>query len=170
MTYKEYKELTNMDRLRYPEKSFFKLWLFNGCFRLIHRYRIVCFLRAKRCLFLAYCVERYLYNRLCGRLGCNIPSSVKIGGGFKIDHANGVIINSKAIIGNNCSVKSGVVIGSNDSGVPVIGNDVLIGVHALLIGGIKIGNRAKIGAGAIVVHDVKDGATMICEPAHVKGE
>lgn len=169
MNYGEYKQLVKSDRNRYNTNiSHLKLFLMNPCYRITVRYRKCKFYEEKKMARLLWFFERYIYNRTCIKYGCDIPSHVEIGSGFRMDHPQGVVINSKAKIGNNFTVKSGAVIGKNEKGVPVIGNNVLLGVHALVIGNITIGDNADIGAGAIVTHDVPENAVVVCEAAKVK--
>lgn len=80
---------------------------------------------------------------------------------------NGIIVSHNAKVGKNCTIFHQVTIGEGKNGAPEIGDNVLIGAGAKLIGGIKIGNNVKIGAGCIVVKDVPDGATVVCEEAKV---
>lgn len=167
MQYVEYKKIVKADKQRYEEKNHIKLFLFNPCYRISIHYRRCKYLSTHKTLWLLYQLERYLYNRCCVKYGCDIPSHVDIGPGFRMDHPHGVVINSKAIIGSNFTIKSGAIIGANNHGVPVIGDNVLVGVHALIIGNIRIGNNVDIGAGAIIVHDVPENAVMVCDAAHI---
>lgn len=101
---------------------------------------------------------------------CDIPYQVKIGNNCKFAHnALGVVIHPEVEIGDNCSIGQNVTIGGRSGKpiVPKIGNDVLIGAHALILGPITIGDRAKIGAGAIVVKDVPNDAVVIPEASKI---
>lgn len=170
MRFGEYKELIRRDRERYGDNTkHWKLYLFNPCYRISVHYRRCKYYETHKGLILLYLLERFIYNRQCTKYGCDIPSHVSIGAGFRMDHPHGVVINSKAIIGSNFTIKSGAVIGANDKGVPVIGDNVLVGVHALVIGNVNIEDNAKIGAGAIVVHNVPAGATVVCNSAQIRG-
>ena len=92
-----------------------------------------------------------------------------IKGGFCLIHGFGTVINSNSHIGKNCIVLHGVTIGEDwKGGTPVIGDDVFIGCSATIIGKVHIGNRVKIGAGAIVVDDIPDDATVISPKATIK--
>lgn len=82
---------------------------------------------------------------------------------------NGIIIAGEATIGSNCTIYHQVTIGNNGRGVPVIGNDVLIGAGAKIMGPVHIGNGVKIGANAVVVTDVPDGCTVVCDKARIIG-
>ena len=166
MKYKEYKEKLEKDRLRYGEAGHIKLYIKNAGYKIVTNLRRCEYLRGKKIFFPIYQLQRVKYHRLCVKYGCDIPSHVKIGAGFKLDHPVGVVINSKAIIGENFNIKSGAVIGKTEKGVAKIGDNVMVGVHALIIGNVTIGDDAKIGAGAIVTHDAGEGATVISPCAH----
>lgn len=169
MNYEEYKRLVKSDRDRYGTSiSHWKLFLMNPCYRITVRYRKCKFYEDKKITRGLWFFERFLYNSTCTKYGCDIPSHVDIGPGFRMDHPHGVVINSKTKIGSNFTIKSGAVIGANDRGVPTIGNNVLVGVHALLIGNIVVEDNSEIGAGAIVTHDVPKGAIVVCEAAKVR--
>ena len=92
----------------------------------------------------------------------------RIGSGIRVFHKSGCTINAYSI-GQNFSCGQGTTIGIgkeiNGRNCPVIGNNVWVGVNATLIGGITIGDNATIGAGSVVVHDVRRGATVVGNPA-----
>ena len=88
-------------------------------------------------------------------------------GGWKLLHSWGVVINSKAQIGENFSIMTGALVGASPHGVPRIGNDVFVGAHAIVLGDIVIGDNVQIGAGAIVTHDVPDNAVIVGDAAHI---
>lgn len=73
----------------------------------------------------------------------------------------GIIVSHNAIIGNNVTIFHRVTIGEGDEGAPKIGNNVLIGAGATILGNVKIGNNVKIGAGCIVTKDIPDNATVV---------
>lgn len=76
---------------------------------------------------------------------------------------NGIVISHNAIVGAHCTIFHQVTIGEGKNGAPTIGNNVMIGAGAKLIGGIHIGDNVKIGAGCIVTEDVPSGATVVME-------
>ncbi len=99
--------------------------------------------------------------------GLEIQPDVEIGGGFYIAHPIGSAIHAKRI-GNNCTILHSVTIGMrNEWTFPDIGDNVFIGAGARILGGIRIANNAVIGANAVVIHDVPDGATVVGVPAKV---
>lgn len=102
--------------------------------------------------------------------GISIPSSAKIGKGFYVGHFGGIVLHSDVVMGENCSIGPGVLIGTRglgSKGVAVIGNNVYVGVGAKILGKITIGNNVKIGANAVVVTDIPDGATAVGIPAKI---
>ena len=76
---------------------------------------------------------------------------------------NGIVISHHAKIGKNCIINHRVTIGEGNNGAPTIGDNVMIGTGANIIGGITIGNNVKIGAGCIVTKDVPDNATVVMD-------
>ena len=74
---------------------------------------------------------------------------------------NGIIVSHNAVIGSNCTIFHQVTIGEGRDGAPVIGDNVLIGAGAKVIGGIRIGNNVRIGAGCVVMQDVPDNTTVL---------
>jgi serine O-acetyltransferase len=101
--------------------------------------------------------------------GISIPYSATIGHSFYIGHFGNIIINANAIIGNNCNTSQGVTIGvsgrGEKRGVPIIGNNVYIGVNAVIAGKIKIGDSSVIAANSLVVNDVLANTTVLGVPA-----
>ena len=79
----------------------------------------------------------------------------------------GIVLSHNVIIGKNCTIYHQVTIGQGKGGAPVIGDDVIIGAGAKIIGGIRIGNRAKIGAGCVGACDVPDGATVVMDKPRI---
>jgi serine O-acetyltransferase len=103
-----------------------------------------------------------------------IHPGAKIGRHFFIDHGSGVVIGETAEIGDNVLIYQGVVLGGTSlekkKRHPTIGNEVVIGAGAVLLGPIRVGDGAKIGAGSVVIHDVPPEKTVVGVPARVAGE
>lgn len=101
--------------------------------------------------------------------GIEIHPGARIGDRFFIDHGMGVVIGETASIGNNVTIYHDVTLGGTswEKGVrhPQVGDDVIIGAGAQLLGPIHIGAGARIGSNAVVVRDVPAGATMVGVPA-----
>lgn len=103
--------------------------------------------------------------------GIEIHPGATIGRKFFIDHGMGVVIGETASIGDNVTIYHDVTLGGTswDHGIrhPQVGNDVVIGAGAQLLGPIKIGDGARIGSNAVVVKDVPAHATVVGIPGHV---
>ena len=101
--------------------------------------------------------------------GIEIHPGAKIGKNFFIDHGMGVVIGETCEIGNNVLLYQGVTLGGTgkDTGKrhPTIGNNVMIGSGAKVLGPIKVGNNVKIGSGSVVLKDVPDNVTAVGVPA-----
>lgn len=97
--------------------------------------------------------------------GCVIGASANFDQGFVIMHPSGIVINSAVKGGINVTLESGVVIGAEKGYTPVLGDNIFIGAGAKIIGGITVGDGAKVGANAVVVHDVEPGQTVVGIPA-----
>ncbi len=109
----------------------------------------------------------YVQRRLYRRYGLEIVVGADIGGGLYIAHPIGTVIAPQRI-GRNCTIVAAVTIGMrNEWEFPVIGDEVFIGAGARVLGGITVGNRARIGANAVVTRDVPAGATVVGIPARV---
>jgi serine O-acetyltransferase len=98
--------------------------------------------------------------------GADIPVSCEIGGGLLIPHPNGIVIHGDAKIGVNCIIFQQVTIGSRGrQGLPEIAGHVDIGAGAKILGPVRIGAHAKIGANAVVLSDVPGCAIATGIPA-----
>mgnify|MGYP001331458256 CR=1 FL=1 len=120
-------------------------------------------------LFLKFLLRRYQF-----KFGYQIPSQTKIGRGLLIGHFGRIIINSKVVIGENCNINSGTVIGStsrgNRKGAPKIGNNVWIGVNSVVVGNISIGNNVLIAPGSYVNIDIPSNSLVMGNPCTVKNK
>jgi serine O-acetyltransferase len=107
-----------------------------------------------------------LFNKLNAVFSnCIIGRGAEFGPGFVLIHATGVVINGSVRGGSNVYVEHQVTIGAERRESPVIGNDVFIGAGAKIIGSVTIGDGARIGANAVVVHDVPPHTTVVGIPA-----
>jgi serine O-acetyltransferase len=104
--------------------------------------------------------------------GIEIHPAATIGDFFFIDHGAGVVVGETAIIGDRVTLYQGVTLGGMtlDKGKrhPTLGNDVVVGAGAVVLGPITIGDRVRIGANAVVLKDVADDAVMVGIPARPK--
>ncbi len=109
-----------------------------------------------------------LFNKLNAFLcNCIIGRGAEFGPGFVLVHSTGVVINSKVRGGSNVFIEHQVTLGSAWYKSPVVGNNVLFGAGAKVLGGITVGDGARIGANAVVVHDVPPHTTVVGIPARV---
>ena len=103
--------------------------------------------------------------------GIEIHPCAQIGEGFFIDHGMGVVIGETTIIGDNCHLFQGVTLGGTSTKRakrhPTLGNGVVVGAGAKIIGAVNIGDYAKIGAGSVVVTNVPPNATVVGVPGHI---
>ncbi len=116
-------------------------------------------------------VYRILYKFVQIITGIELPCEVPIGRGFVIEHSGGIVVSGFASFGDNCRIRNGVVIGLarvQDPCAPQMGNDVDIGTGAKLLGNIRIGNRVRIGANAVVITDIPDDSIAVGVPTIIK--
>lgn len=103
--------------------------------------------------------------------GIEIHPAAKIGRRFFIDHGMGVVIGETAVIGDDCTLYHGVTLGgtswSKGKRHPTLGNDVVVGAGAKVLGPILLADGARIGSNAVVVKDVPEGATVVGIPGRI---
>ncbi len=103
--------------------------------------------------------------------GIEIHPGAKIGTGLFIDHGMGVVIGETAKVGNDCTLYHGCTLGGTgkDKGKrhPTLGNNVLVGAGAKILGPFKVGDNSMIGANAVVLNEVPEGSTVVGVPGHV---
>ena len=146
--------------------------LFSSGFHAICCYRLNHWLWQKNFKYTA----RFLSQVARFLTGIEIHPGAKIGRGFFIDHGMGVVIGETSEIGNNVTMYHDVTLGGTtvfdkngkvmSKRHPTIGNNVIIGSGAQVLGPIKIGNNVKIGSNAVVVKDVSANQTVVGVPAH----
>ncbi len=111
----------------------------------------------------------YLQSLISKVFGVDIHPAATIGSGVFVDHATGLVIGETAVVGDSVSLMQGVTLGGTGKEQgdrhPKVGNGVLIGAGAKVLGNIKIGKGAKIGAGSVVLRNVKEHCTVVGVPA-----
>jgi serine O-acetyltransferase len=116
-------------------------------------------------------LARAMSQRCAHKTGIEIHPGATIGRRVCIDHGTGIVIGETTEIGNDCIIYQGVTLGGTgkDTGKrhPTIGNGVLIGAGAKVLGPINIGNNVKIASGAVVVKDVDDNCTVVGVPGRI---
>ena len=116
----------------------------------------------------------YLQNRISEAFDVDIHPAARIGKGILIDHGTSVVIGETAVVGDNVSMLHEVTLGGTgkESGDrhPKVGNGVLIGAGAKILGNIRIGENSKIAAGSVVLNEVPPNSTVAGIPAKVVGK
>jgi serine O-acetyltransferase len=116
-------------------------------------------------------LPRFLSNLVRAATGIEIHPAARIGRRFFIDHGMGVLIGETAEIGDDVTLYKGVTLGGTSLGRgkrhPTIGNDVVIGTNASILGAITVGDGARVGAGSVVVRDVPPRATVVGIPGRI---
>ena len=102
--------------------------------------------------------------------GVEIHPAARIGRGLFIDHGAGVVIGETAWVGDDVTIYQGVTLGgtgfARGKRHPTVGNEVMIGAGSALLGPIEVGDRCKIGANSVVIHDVPPNSTVVGNPGH----
>ena len=145
-------------------KSVAEVFLYSSFWALIF-HRVAHKLYRKRLFFLARLISQI--SRFF--TGIEIHPGARIGKNFFIDHGMGVVIGETCVIGDNVLIYQGVTLGGTGKDVgkrhPTIGNNVLIGSGAKVLGPIRIGNNVKVGAGSVVLKNVPSNTTVVGIPA-----
>jgi serine O-acetyltransferase len=143
-------------------KNILKAFFTDGTFAMVV-YRLMQAANAKRLVPLAM-----FFNKLNAVLGrCVIGRGAEFGPRFVIIHSYGVVINSSVRGGSDVKIEHLVTIGAEKDESPELGNNVFIGAGAKIVGAVRIGDNAKIGANAVVTIDVPPDTTAVGIPARI---
>ena len=139
-------------------------------YQAMQAYRIAHFLWTQSQFDLAY----FFQMRVSEIFGVDIHPAAKIGKGIMIDHAHSIVIGETAVVGDNVSMLHSVTLGGTgkeeEDRHPKIGNGVLIGAGAKVLGNIKVGDCSRIAAGSVVLEEVPTCKTVAGIPAKIVGE
>lgn len=143
--------------------------LLKGIYRLIFRpvsrvNQMVCWV-CRGPIWLRLLVSK----RLWSRWQVQISPVARIGDGLLLPHPTGVVVGSGAVIGVGCTLYQQVTLGQSEGGYPTLGDGVIVYAGARIVGSIHVGNRAVIGANAVVTKDVPEDAIAAGVPAKVIG-
>ena len=140
--------------------------LYNGLHAQIY-YRVAHWLYGHKCLFLA----RWVSQRAKRRTGVEIHPAAKIGRRLVIDHGTGIVIGATAEIGDDCLLYQGVTLGgtgaAREKRHPTLGNNVMVGCGAKVLGPFRVGDNVKIAAKSVVLREVPDNCTVVGIPGHI---
>lgn len=142
-------------------KSVLEVMLLYPAFKILVNHRIANFYYRHKMFFLA----RWVSQRGRKKTGIEIHPAATIGKGLFIDHGMGVVIGETAVIGDNCTIYHGVTLGGTGKETgkrhPTVGNNVLIGAGATILGPVTIGDNVMIGADTVVLSDVESNCTVV---------
>lgn len=148
-------------------RNFWEVFFLYPGFKAIMRHRIAHKLHNSGHYFLADRVSKSTRKKY----GIEIHPAAKIGSGVFIDHGMGVVIGETAEIGDNCTIYQGVTLGGTGKHKgkrhPTIGNNVLIGCGAKVLGPFSVGDNSKIAANAVVLQEVPPNCTCVGIPARI---
>lgn len=141
-------------------------WLYNGLHAIIY-YRVAHWLFTHHMKFLGRWVSQIARRRT----GIEIHPAAKIGRRLVIDHGMGIVIGATAEIGDDCLFYQGVTLGGTGAARgkrhPTIGNNVMIGCGAKVLGPFKVGDNARIAANSVVLNEVPANSTVVGVPGRV---
>lgn len=130
------------------------------------------FRRAQNSKGLMLYISRWYFRYYSNKNGLEFSYKTKIGKGLYIGHPYNITINSSVIIGDNCNIHKGVVLGQENrgkrKGTPVIGNCVWIGINSAVVGNVNIGNDVLIAPNSYVNCDVPDHSIVFGNPCIIK--
>jgi serine O-acetyltransferase len=116
-------------------------------------------------------IPRYISEIAMQLTAIDIHPGAEIGSEFFIDHGAGVVIGETTEIGNNCTLYSGVVLGGTslkqEKRHPTLGNNVVVGSGAKILGPVKIGDNVRIGANSVVINDVPPNSVVVGVPGNI---
>ena len=157
----------NIQRKDPAARSVLEVILLYPGFHILVYHRIAHWLYQHKRFFLA----RWVSQSGRHHTGIEIHPGAKIGKCLFIDHGMGIVFGETTEIGDNCTIYHGVTLGGTgkDTGKrhPTLGNNVLIGAGAKVLGPVFIGDNARVGAGSIVLHNLRANCTAVGNPAEV---
>jgi serine O-acetyltransferase len=121
-------------------------------------------------------IFRLMHRGACHNAGIDLPWKTKIAGGFSLTHGWGVVINPNATIGKNVTFFNGVTLGQRDriskdgtrsTEYPIIEDEVWVGPHAMIVGGVVIGKGSRIAGGAFITESIPPYSTVMGNPAAI---
>ena len=116
-----------------------------------------------------YFWARWISQRAARRTGIEIHPGAQLGHGILIDHGSGVVIGETAVVGDNCTIYQGVTLGGvgtqKGKRHPTLGNNVMVGAGAKILGAFEVGDNCSIAANAVLLKPLEDNVTAVGLPA-----
>ncbi len=146
--------------------AFEVFWVYNGLHAIMW-YRVAHWLHRHRCRFLA----RWISQHAKKTTGVEIHPAAEIGRRLVIDHGTGIVIGATAQIGDDCLLYQGVTLGGTGKDVgkrhPTLGNNVMVGCGAKILGPFTVGDNARIAANSVVLREVPPNSTVVGVPGKI---
>ena len=163
-----YEDAKNIAKKDPACRSVFEAIILYPGFHAILFHRIAHFFYKKELFFIARLVSQIARHIT----GIEIHPGAKIGRRLFIDHGMGIVIGETATIGDDCTIYHNSTLGGTgkdkDKRHPDLGNNVMVGAGAKVLGPIKIGDNVKIGANSVVLKEVPNNTTVVGVPRHIK--
>jgi serine O-acetyltransferase len=148
-------------------KGFWEVYFLYPGFKAVKRHRRAHWFYKHKMFFLA----RLISERARKKTGIEIHPGAQIGKNLFIDHGMGVVIGETAVVGDNCTIYQEVTLGGTgkerSKRHPTIGDNVVIGCGAKVLGPFRVGDNCKIAAGSVVLKEVPDNCTAVGIPAQI---
>jgi serine O-acetyltransferase len=175
MTFAELCSTIAADQFRYEGgrgwRDFWKQWCAESGFRFTFVMRLCTFLRAQWwSRWVIYHLFRCWHRHLQVKYGTYVSFESKIGPGLYLGHPCCIVVNTRTVIGHDCTLSHGVTLGQTNKrskipGCPIIGDRVYLGCGAKILGGITIGDDAAVAPNSVVIKDVAPGTVVSGIPA-----
>ena len=144
-----------------------EVWLLYSGYKAVRKYRRAHWFYLHNMKFIA----RYLSQRARNKTGVEIHPGATIGKGLAIDHGMGVVIGETTVIGDNCLIYQNVTLGGTGKETgkrhPTLGDNVMVGSGAKVLGPFKVGDNSRVAAGAVVLSEIPPNCTAVGVPARV---
>lgn len=173
-SFRNVRTLIQSDLYRYAgstgPKAFLRHYFFTPGFKYSTVMRLCGYAKQRKATkYTIYPPLKFLLLRYRYKYGIAIPEYTKIGPGFFINRFGNIMVNGDAVIGANCNITHGAMLGQMNrgpkAGSPILGDDVFLAAGCKVIGRIHLGNRAAVGANAVVTKDVPDDGVVGGIPA-----
>lgn len=163
-------QLLKADKKRVESHFILKL-LYTNTTSFVFWFRLSSYLKSHKYLKPLHGFAELVRLRQSHKLGIQLSSATKIGGGISIKHYSGIVIAEETRIGENCTIHQCVTLGRSfggkHAGCPTIGNHCIIFPGAKVIGKVRLGNNVIVGANAVVLHDIPDNCVCAGVPAKI---